>query len=163
MSLTDVVQDLDNLTVTFTADFAATNDQVWELWADPRRLEKWWGPPTYPATFDELDLTPGGSAAYYMTGPEGEKYRGWWRFSDVQQPSYLSFVDGFADESGTPIESMPLNTVNVSISANAQGTRMVLSTVFDSREQMEQIAQMGMVEGMTEAISQMDALLLGTA
>jgi uncharacterized protein YndB with AHSA1/START domain len=163
MSLTDVTKDLDNLTVTFTADFAATGEQVWELWADPRRLEKWWGPPTYPATFDELDLTPGGSAAYYMTGPEGEKYRGWWRFSDVQAPTSLSFVDGFADESGAPIESMPLTTNNVALAPYGDGTRMVLNAVFDSREQMEQLEQMGMIEGMTEAMGQMDALLAGKA
>lgn len=163
MSLIDVTKDLDNLTVTFTADFAATSEQVWELWADPRRLEKWWGPPTYPATFDELDLTPGGTAAYYMTGPEGEKYRGWWRISDVQAPTSLSFIDGFADESGTPIESKPLTTTNVSLTPYGDGTRMMVNTVFDSREQMEQLEQMGIVEGMTEAMKQMAALLTGTA
>ena len=46
--------------------------RVWALWADPRKLERWWGPPTFPATVLEHDLRPGGKVSYYMTSPEGE-------------------------------------------------------------------------------------------
>ena len=70
MSVTSVDTDYDNLTVTLIADFEAPIDQVWELWSDPRKLERWWGPPGYPATFEKHDLTPGGEVTYFMTGPE---------------------------------------------------------------------------------------------
>ena len=39
------------LTLTITAEFNAPVTRVWELWENPRLLERWWGPPTYPATF----------------------------------------------------------------------------------------------------------------
>ena len=71
MTVTDVRKDPDALTLTITSVFDAAVDRVWQLWADPRRLERWWGPPTYPATFVDHDLTPGGRVTYFMTGPEG--------------------------------------------------------------------------------------------
>ena len=63
MSVTSVDKDYDNPTTTLVADFDAPIDEVWQLWADPRKLERWWGPPTYPATFEKHDLAPGGRLA----------------------------------------------------------------------------------------------------
>ena len=48
MSVTNVQKDTDELTMTFTAEYDVTADRAWQLWADPRQLERWWGPPTYP-------------------------------------------------------------------------------------------------------------------
>ena len=59
MTVTAVHKDPDALTMTLTAEFDASPERVWELWADPRQLERWWGPPTYPATFTAHDLAPG--------------------------------------------------------------------------------------------------------
>src|SRR5262245_19820090 len=159
MTVTNVDKDFDNLTLTLVADFDASVEKVWQLWADPRKLERWWGPPTYPATFQDHDLTPGGSVTYYMTGPEGEKYHGWWRITSVNPPKSLEFVDGFADQDGRPDADMPLTTVHVQLSEHAGGTRMELRSVFDSRGQMEQLDTMGMAEGLRQAVGQMDALL----
>ncbi|MEV0584352.1 SRPBCC domain-containing protein [Nonomuraea sp. NPDC050310] len=159
MSVTDVKTDFDSLTLTLTADFDAPVEQVWELWADPRKLERWWGPPTYPATVEEHDLTPGGSVTYYMTSPEGERHRGWWRISSVNPPKSLEFIDGFADPDGTPSAELPTNTAQVRLVEHEGGTRMELRSVFDSREHMEQMAAMGMVEGLRLSVGQMDALL----
>ena len=57
MSITSLDTDLDELTLTLVADFDASIERVWELWADPRKLERWRGPPTHPATFDKHDLS----------------------------------------------------------------------------------------------------------
>lgn len=159
MSITSVDKDLDNLTLTVIADFSAPVERVWELWADPRQLERWWGPPTYPATVEEHDLTPGGDVKYYMTSPEGEKHHGWWRLSAVNPPKSLEFTDGFADQAGVPLADMPSTSVRMQLSEHEGGTRMELHSVFDSREQMEQLVNMGMEEGLRQAISQIDELL----
>jgi uncharacterized protein YndB with AHSA1/START domain len=161
MSVTSVDKDPDTLTLTLIADFDAPPEEVWELWADPRRLERWWGPPTYPATFEEHDLTPGGRVTYYMTGPDGETPHGWWRVTSVDPPTSLEFVDGFADADGTPVADMPTSTVRVQMTEHDGGTRMELRSVFDSREHMEQLIAMGMEEGLTQAVGQMDAVLVG--
>ena len=159
MSVTSVDKDLDNLTLTLVADFDAPAERVWQLWADPRQLERWWGPPSHPATVEEHDLTPGGDVSYFMTGPEGEKYRGWWRITSVDPPRSLEFTDGFADDDGTPIAEMPVTTVAMRLSDRDGGTRMELRSTFDSREQMEQLVDMGVAEGLQQAVGQMDALL----
>jgi uncharacterized protein YndB with AHSA1/START domain len=39
------------LSMTLVAEFDAGVERVWQLFEDPRQLERWWGPPTYPATF----------------------------------------------------------------------------------------------------------------
>ena len=96
MTVTDVCKDPAALTMTITADFDESVERVWQVWADPRLLERWWGPPMYPATFTDHDLSPGGRISYYMTSPEGEQYHGWWLVRSVHAPHGLEFQDGFA-------------------------------------------------------------------
>lgn len=159
MSVTSLDKDFDSLTLTLIADFAAPVERVWQLWADPRQLERWWGPPTYPATVEEYDLTPGGDVTYFMTGPEGQRHRGWWRITSVTPPTSLEFTDGFADQDGKPIADMPVTTVRMQLTEHEGGTRMEMRSAFDSREQMEKLVNMGMAEGLQQAVGQMDALL----
>jgi uncharacterized protein YndB with AHSA1/START domain len=161
MTVTSIDKDLDNLTITVVADFDAPVERVWELWADRRQLERWWGPPGYPATFEEHDLSPGGRAAYYMTGPEGERYRGWWRVESVDPPRALDFSDGFADEDGNPTPDMPTSAVEVRLGEQAGGTRMEMRSTYESREDLEKVIEMGALEGVREAVGQIDALLAG--
>ncbi|MCG8915783.1 SRPBCC domain-containing protein [Actinokineospora sp. PR83] len=159
MTVTSVHKDPEALSMTFTAEFPAPVERVWQIWEDPRLLERWWGPPTWPATFDEHDVTVGGGSAYYMTGPEGEKARGWWRFTLVDAPNRLEFDDGFAGDDGKPLpEPAPVHCV-VTLEATAEGTRMVTASTFSSAEHLEQMVNMGMEEGMREAMGQIDAIL----
>ena len=161
MTVTTIDKDTEALTLTLVADFAAPVDAVWELWADPRKLERWWGPPSHPATVEQHDLTPGGGVIYFMTGPEGDRSRGWWRVTSVDPPSSLEFTDGFADRNGTPLDDMPATTVQMRLSEQDGSTRMELRSAFESREQMQQLLDMGMTEGLQQAVGQMDALLAG--
>jgi uncharacterized protein YndB with AHSA1/START domain len=160
MTVTAVRKDPDALTMTITAEFAASPERVWQLWADPRQLERWWGPPTYPATFTQHDLTPGARVAYHMTGPEGDQPRGWWKVVEVEPPHRLVFRDGFANADGTPNDDLPTTIARVTIDAIGDGrTRMSIESVFPSRAAMEQILAMGAEEGLTQAIGQIDAIL----
>ena len=159
MTVTSIEKDLDNRTLTLIADFEASPEQVWELWADPRKLERWWGPPTYPATFEQHDLSAGGRASYFMTGPEGDTSHGWWEVAAVDPPKVLELVDGFADEQGNKATDMPFFTMRMELTEHDGGTRMEVRTVFESAEDMERLDGMGMSEGLREAVGQMDALL----
>ena len=161
MSVISVDKDFDRLTLTLVAHFDAPIERVWQLWADPRQLERWWGPPSHPATVEAHDLTSGGAVTYFMTGPAGEKSRGWWRVTSVNPPTSLEFTDGFADQDGRPNTDMPTTTVQVRLTEHDGGTRMVVRSVFDSREQMERLVRMGATEAFVQAVGQMDALLAG--
>lgn len=160
MTTTDIRKDPDALTLTVTSEYDAPVDRVWELWANPRLLERWWGPPTYPATFVDHDLTPGGRATYYMTGPDGDKPRGWWRVLAVDAPWRLEVEDGFADDAGEPNPDLPVTTMRVELSEPAAGrTRMTIETTFPSAEAMAQIIAMGVEEGILAALGQIDDIL----
>ena len=102
MTVTDVRKDPTALTMTVASEWDAPIARVWQLWADPRKLERWWGPPTYPATVVEHDLRPGGKVSYFMTSPEGEQHHGWWKVVAVDEPHRLDLEDGFADTDGNP-------------------------------------------------------------
>ena len=160
MTVTNVSKDPQSLTMIITSELDAPVERAWQLWSDPRQLGRWWGPPTYPATFVDHDLSPGGDVSYFMTGPEGDKSRGWWRIVDVEAPHRLRFEDGFADADGKPNDAMPTMVISVALRERAGGgTRMDIETTFPSLEAMEQMVSMGMEEGMTAAAGQMDDIL----
>ena len=161
MPVSDFQKDLDTLTMTITAEFDAPAERLWQIWSDPRQLERWWGPPSHPATFTDHDLTPGGRVAYYMTSPDGERYHGWWRVEEVEPPNRLRFEDGFADAEGKPNEEMPATIAIVTLSEAGGRTTMAIESRFASREGMEQLIEMGTEEGVKEALGQIDALLAG--
>ena len=161
MSVTSVHKDTERLTMTVTAEYDVTAERAWRLWADPRQLERWWGPPSYPATVEEHDLTTGGRVSYYMTGPEGDQPRGWWKVLEAVPPRLLVVEDGFADETGTPNPAMPTTFMRVEITDRPGGVTITIASRFPSLEAMEQLIAMGLEEGLQQAISQIDAILAG--
>ena len=164
MSEIDIQKDADALTLTITARFTAPPERVWQVWADPRKLEHWWGPPGFPATFVDYELTAGADIRYFMTSPEGERFHGWWRVLAVDEPRSLQLEDGFADDAGHPNPDLPTTHMQVTLHPDDQaGTRMVLITTFPSVEAMAQLEGMGMVEGIRLALEQIPAVLAASA
>ena len=160
MTVTAVRKDPQTLTLTLEAEFEAPPERVWQLWADPRQLERWWGPPTYPATVTSHDLTPGGRVDYHMTGPEGDQPKAYWEVVEVDAPYRLVVRDGFSNDDGTPNTEMPTNQFRVTIEGIGDGrTRMSINSTFPSTEAMEQLLSFGMEEGLTQAVGQIDAIL----
>ncbi len=152
-------KDVHALTLTFVAEFNASVERVWQVWQDPRQLERWWGPPTWPAMFERHDFVVGGRSLYYMTGPQGEKSYGRWIITAIEAPHRLEFDDGFAGEDGEPLATMaPTHTV-VTIEATDSGVRMTTVATFADTEQLERLLAMGMEEGMRLALGQIDELL----
>jgi uncharacterized protein YndB with AHSA1/START domain len=159
MTVTDVRKSPDDLTMEIVSEYPASLERVWQLLADPRQLERWWGPPTHPATFVDFDLTPGGSVSYFMTSPDGDRYHGWWRVREVEPPHRLEVEDGFADDEGAPNPDMPTNVMLITLTAAADGTQMTIRSTFPTLEAMEQTLAMGAEEGMKAALGQIDDLL----
>ena len=163
MSVTDVRKDLEALTMTVTAEYDVPAERAWALWADPRQLERWWGPPAYPATVVEHDLSDGGRVAYYMTGPEGDRHRGWWQVLESRPPRLLVIDDGFADADGTRLNDPPVCRMRVEIADRPGGVTCTVTTTFPSLEALEQLLAMGMDEGLRLAMGQIDEILAGYA
>ncbi|MDO5498294.1 MAG: SRPBCC domain-containing protein [Propionibacteriaceae bacterium] len=163
MPVTAVHHDLDTLTLTITAEFAAPVERIWQIYADPRQLEKIWGPPTHPATFVDHELAPGGRMTYYMTGPEGEKYPGYWEVVSVDEPHGFTFRDGFADQDLKPDPNLPVGTTQCRFTAvdtdAGPGCRAEFVSRYEDAAALQQVLDMGAAEGSRLAINQIDDLV----
>ena len=160
MTVTAVRKDLRRLTLTVEAEFEAAVDRVWQLWADPRQLERWWGPPTYPATVTKHDLVPGGRIEYHMTGPTGDRQHGYWDVLAVEPPRRLLLRGGCANADGAPDTDVLVSTLRVGIEEAGPGrTRMAIESVFPDTAAMEHALAMGTDEGQARAAGQIDAIL----
>lgn len=159
MPITSVTSDAEALTITVIADYPVSLERLWEAYADPRQIERFWGPETWPATFTRHDMAVGGESHYYMTGPDGSTSRGYWRYLAVEPYRHFEVEDGFADEQGRANPAMPQMRMIFSFASTPTGSRFTGVTYFPSLASMEQLVKMGMMEGMRSAMSQIDAVL----
>ncbi|HEY3735820.1 MAG TPA: SRPBCC family protein [Jatrophihabitans sp.] len=163
MPITSVTKDPEALTMTVVADFTAPLRRLWDAYLDPRLLERFWGPPTYPAVFTRHDGCVGGRSEYAMTGPEGDVSRGYWEWIAVDELKGFEVRDGFANPDGTANAEMPWMRMLFAFETTPTGTRVSTTTYFNSTEQLVQLLAMGMEEGMTAAMGQMDAVIADLA
>jgi uncharacterized protein YndB with AHSA1/START domain len=156
MPVTSVTKDPEALTLTLVADFPVPQRRLWEAWADPRQLECFWGPPFAPATFTHHDFRAGGRAEYFLTGPDGEKWSGAWKFTAVNPIDSFEADDG---EDNAEDGDLPMS-MTFAFEATPTGSRMISVTRFSSVEAMEQTIP-GMEQGLRAAMPQLDEVLAG--
>lgn len=163
MPITSVTNDPEALTLTVVADFDAPLQRLWDAYLDPRLIERFWGPPTYPATFLRHDGCVGGRTEYAMTGPEGDRHRGYWEWVAVDELKGFEVLDGFAHDDGAPNLEMPTTRMVFAFESTDSGSRVTTTSHFNSADELEQLLAMGMDEGMREAMGQMDEVLADLA
>lgn len=163
MPITSITSDPQTLMMTIVADYPCTLERLWEAYLDPRQLERFWGPEQWPATFTRHEVYVGGESHYYMTGPDGQKSAGWFKFLKVEPYALLEMEDGFAHDDGSRNMDMPTMRMSYRFERTKQGARFTSVTYFTSLETMEQLVKMGMVEGTKSAMGQIDAVLADLA
>jgi uncharacterized protein YndB with AHSA1/START domain len=154
MPLTSVTKDAATLTLTIVGDYPVPQQRLWDAFADPRQLERFWGPPFAPATFTRHEFRVGGRAEYFLSGQNGERWSGSWRFTVVNPICSFEAYDG---EDNAEDPNMPASMKFV-FETTPTGSRMTGITQFSSVEAMEQTI-VGMEEGLRAAMPQLDALL----
>ena len=154
MPLTSVTKDAATLTLTVVCDYPVPQQRLCDAFADPRQLERFWGPPSWPATFTRHDLEVGGRAEYFLSGQNGEKWSGSWKFTAVNPISSFEAHDG---DDNADDENMP-SSMKFAFDATPTGSRLTIVTRFSSVEAMEQTVP-GMEEGLRAAMPQLDAVL----
>jgi len=159
MPITQTNSDPEALTLTVVGEYPVPVERLWQAFSDPRQIEKFWGPPQWPATFTRHDMVEGGRSDYFMTGPDGEHAGGYWKFEAVDEGRSFVAIDGFAGEDGAPNGDMPTMRLDVRFEATDDGSRFVNVTTFADLASMEQLAEMGLVEGMQAALGQLPDVL----
>ncbi|HLS15676.1 MAG TPA: SRPBCC family protein [Beutenbergiaceae bacterium] len=163
MPITSVERDAEALTMTIIADFAVPLPRLWDAYADPRQLEKFWGPQGWPATFTRHDMAPGGRSEYYMTGPDGQRSGGYWEFLTVEPGRSFEVRDGFNGPDGSPDPAMPSMRMTFEFIATDDGARLRETTYFNSVAELDKLIEMGMEEGLRSAMSQIDEVVADLA
>lgn len=159
MPITLITKDPNTLTMTVVADFPVPVRRLWDAYADPRQLERFWGPPTHPATFTRHDMVAGGRSEYVLTGPDGEAHNGYWEYLTVEPVESFEVLDGFAHADGTPNSELPSTRAEFSFSATTTGSRVRTTSYFTSLTALEELIAMGMEDGLRAAMGQMDEVL----
>ena len=163
MGVTSVEKDPESLTMTVTADLDATVERAWQLWADPRQFEQWWGPPGYRATVVDHDLREGGRITFFMAGTDGERHDSTWDVVVVHPPRHLELRDADVDDDGRPNDGNTMTAMIITINErDGRGAVMAIRTHFDSEAGMAEVLAMGIEEGMRNVFSQIEAVLAGT-
>ncbi len=150
--------DQQQKTIQVERDFEAERSLVWQAWTDPEILDQWWAPEPWKCVTKILELRKGGNWHYYMLGPQGEQE---WCIAEysVQAPETYSLVDAFCDENGVINNKKPGATWELKFIEAGESTRVSIRIHFDSKEDLLQIMEMGMKEGFTMAMENLDRYL----
>ena len=143
-----LVKDIERREVTLERELPASTEHVWASWTNREDLEAWWGPEGWVTTIRSLDVRPGGLWHFGM-GSVDMVPEVWIRsiYSEVIAGSVLAYVEGFSDETGADLDpdSQAVSVEFFGLEANR--TRVVLRTRFNSDERLEYILSLGFEEG----------------
>lgn len=67
-------QEMDGATFLSRRLLHHPPERVFEAFARPEVLSRWWGPEGFSSTFDEFEFRPGGRWEFVMNGSNGSNY-----------------------------------------------------------------------------------------
>lgn len=159
MPIESVSTSRADLTLSIVAAFPVSRLVLWDAYLDPRQVERFWGPPAYPATFVRHDGFVGGRSTYAMTGPDSQVSAGYWDWLSVERPSCFQVRDGFLDGEGNADPNLPSVEMTVRFTDGQTDSGLTLTSRFDSAADLGFLLGLGMKEGLTSALRQLDDLL----
>jgi len=159
MSVTSVHKDPDNLTLTVTAELDASPERAWQLWADPRQFERWWGAPGYSTKTTAFDMRQGGRVEFHLSGPEGDTPSNVWEILEADQPRLIVLRDAIVDDSDVPIDEGPSAFTVRFEPTPAGGTRMSIESRFPSAAALKLALEMDMDKMFEWAVDKMAVIL----
>lgn len=161
-----VNKDLENKTLSMEWEVRAPKEKVWQAYADKAQFEKWWGPEGWETTAKEFDFRPGGKVHYGMKCVDqaqgewfGKESWGLMILESVEAPNKFVAADYFSDESGKLNGEMPTQKFVVELVENGEKTRMVIKSITQTAEQIEELLKMGQVEGFSSQLNKLEKLL----
>ncbi len=138
--------------LVITRIFDAPRELVWQVWTEPERLMRWWGPKDYTSPVCKIDLRVGGKYLYCMRSPEGKEFWSTGMYQEIVPPERLVMTDSFADKDGNVVpashygmgEDFPLELqVTVTFEEQDGKTKMTLRHVGFPAGQMREMADGG--------------------
>lgn len=151
--------DRENNQIRVERSFRAPLDLVWAAWTEADILDQWWGPSPWRAETKYMDFREGGYWIYAMVGPENERHWSRADFVRIIPGQYFCGYDGFCDEEGNLMPSMPRNKWENTFTDQGDTTLVHVLLTFDTLEDLEKILAMGFREGFTAGLENLDRYL----
>lgn len=121
----------EDRTLTIIRHLKAPRDAVFEAWADPAVLVKWWGPEGVTVPDCRMDVRPGGAWRTVMRGPEGQTHTCSGVYREITPPERLEFTWAWEADGVRGHETV----VTVVLHERDGGTEMVFTQrLFESAE-----------------------------
>ncbi|HMH70575.1 MAG TPA: SRPBCC domain-containing protein [Candidatus Saccharimonadales bacterium] len=137
--------------------FDAPRTRLWEAFANPEQLVKWWGPNGWETTIKTFEFQPQGVWLYGMKcvdENQGEFYNqeSWGKaiFEEIDEPEKIVYRDSFSDANGTINDSMPTGISTLEFHDEDGKARLVSRTKYDKPEELQTVIDMGMEEGFSQ-------------
>ncbi len=163
MTATSTTQTNDK-EIVITREFAAPRQLVWDVWTQPKHIEKWFGPKGFDTRVDGLDFKVGGRSTYVMVGPDGTEYPSTGVFKEIVPIEKIVTTDEFG-EGFDKIESMknvdlPQGMISTFLFDDlGDRTKLTLITAHPTVEDREKHEAMGVVDGWNSSLDKAAAYL----
>lgn len=70
---------------------AMPREQVFDAFADPKQLTRWFGPDGFTSTFEKFDFRVGGEWVFMFHGPDGRNYPNHSTFIEIVEPERIVY------------------------------------------------------------------------
>lgn len=166
MAEINVTKDLENKKLVLEYTINGPLEKVWRAYTDKDWFEKWWGPEGWETTAKEFSFQPGGRLHYGMKCVDenqgewfGKTSWGIMEIQDVEAMKRFSYKDHFSNEEGTFDATLPVLSVTTEFFDKGDKTKIISTSNADSAEQIEQVLQMGMLEGYSSQLNKLNEMV----
>jgi uncharacterized protein YndB with AHSA1/START domain len=136
--------------IVITRLLNAPRELVFQAWTDPKHLINWWGPKGFTNTFQEVDITAGGTWKFIMHGPDGVDYPNVILFQEIIKPERLVYVHG---DDKDPSQF----TVTITFEAVGNKTSLTMRSVFRTAAERDfVIKEFKAVEGGNQTLDRLE-------
>lgn len=150
-----IVTTPNDRTIRIERIFAAPRERVWAAMTDPAQVAQWWGRGN-KLTIERLEPRRGGHWRFVEHTPDGARHGFEGRFREVTPPRRI--VQTF-EWDGMP-GHVVINETELEDLGDGR-TRLIVVSLFSSREERDGMMQSGMEEGMNQSYRTLDRLLDG--
>lgn len=150
--------------IVITREFAAPRQLVWDVWTQPRHIERWFGPKGFDTRVEEHDFRVGGRSVFIMVGADGAEYPAAGTFKEIVPIEKIvstdEFGEGFEDTPVGKTFDLPKGMVTTALFDDlGERTKLTLTTSHPTVEDKTKHISMGVVEGWNSSFDKMEDYL----
>ena len=134
--------------IEMTRLFDAPRQLVFDAFTNPAHVPHWFGPRGWSVPVCEIDLRPGGSWRYVLSGPEGEEMGMSGVYKEITPPERIVTTESFDDYPGESLNTLTLTEEDGK-------TRYTVTVLYADTETRDAVLASGMSEGAAETLERL--------